>query len=533
MATVRIPLGRGQSTSLLARRACLSVLLAVVMSIAAVLPAGAAEGPWTRVGLKGVATSAVAVSPTSPSVLIAGGGEATQGTPEGKVHFYRSADRGKTWTTVTPPIKFGVIAGWSNTGVKFVEYDPKDPNIVYANVVSSGFEGDLNRGTGLYRSADGGKTWRLVYEGDVTNIAISPANPTTLYLAGYRGIEPGCYKDPCPTPVKGNGSEIAKSTDRGLTWRHVTETQKRQYVAVSPTNPNALFVGGYSPTDLHLLRISADGGKTWSAFRSLDGWVAFPTYDRSGSTLFATFTSQGCAAEPRADCKTSIVRSKDGGRSWEAGYTVNNPAVSFEIASILPDPLNASVVFAEVTNPASFEVPHRVLRSADRGTSFALLTSDVKGLGPDGSLALDGANPEILYGATTDGVWSYTLEKVAVATATPTAKAAATPTTPPVPSATVTAAPAATQAPIPTATSAATATAAASPTSAPTQTAAPTATSTPAIAAVATPTETPTATPTPTPPDPTSSLGQGLVVVAAGAGLLAVGALIGRRISRR
>ena len=261
--------------------------LALLFVLAAVAPAGAASGAWSRIGLKGVGVSAIAVSPTNPNVLLAGGGQAAGEGKEGKVLFYRSSDRGKTWTTLTPAIKFTIIAGWSNTAVRFVQFDPKDANVVYADVVSSGIEGDLNKGTGLYRSADGGKTWKLVYEGDVTDLAISPADPSTLYLAAHKGIEPGCYSGNCPPPVAANGPEVAKSADRGLTWKHLTETQEGQYVAVSPTNASALFVGGYSPSDKHLLRTSSDGGRTWTALRSLDGWIAHPAYDRAGTTLYA------------------------------------------------------------------------------------------------------------------------------------------------------------------------------------------------------------------------------------------------------
>lgn len=502
-------------------RASIAVCLALLFALAAAAPASAGNGTWTRIGLKGVGLSAIAASPTNPNVLIAGGGAAAAGdSKEGKLYLYRSADRGKTWTSVAPAIKFGIIAGWSNVGVGFVEFDPKDANVVYANIVSSGFEGDLNKGTGLYRSADGGKSWRLVYEGNVTNLAISPADPSTVYLAAHKGTEPGCYKDPCPTPLAGNGPEVAKSVDRGLTWQHLTEIQEGQFVAVSPTNANALFVGGYSPSDLHLLHSSSDGGRTWTALRSLDGWIAHPTYDRSGSTLFVAFTSQGCAAEPRAGCKTGIVRSKDGGRDWEAGYTVDNPAPNFEIESILPDPLSDGVVFVATRNSGS-TVSFSVRRSADSGSTFAPLGSAFQGLGPNG-LALDGANPETLYAATPDGIWAYTFAKVAVATATPTAKAAATQTTPPIP--TATAIPPAAKTPTPTAATVATATRVATATATPTP-APPIAMATVAATATATP-----SAPSTLPGD--SALAQTVVLVGGGAALLAVGAIVGRRFSR-
>jgi hypothetical protein len=524
---------RGRSVHSIAHRASLAIPLVLVLALLGVAPASAGDGAWTRVGLQGRSLSAIAVSPTNPNVLIAGGQEAAGDTKEAPVDVFRSADRGKTWASVAPAIKFGIIAGWSNTEVGFFEFDPKDPSIVYAYIRSSGFEGDLNKGSGLYRSSDGGKTWRLVYEGDVYNVAISPADPRTVYLAASKGIEPGCYKDPCPTSLPGNGPEIAKSTDRGLTWKHLTGLFWRQQVAVSPTNPEVLIVGGLSlegpsPEKEPPPRMSADGGRSWVPARSPAGLVSTPAFDRSGSTAFASFVSQGCDTATRAGCRVGVLKSTDGGKAWQAGYGVDNPKAGFGIVSILPDPLNGSVVFAETTNPSSADY-FGVLRSTDAGASFAPLGSTVHGLVPKG-LALDRANPQTLYAATWDGLWAYTFDKAAAAVVTPTATAIATKTA--APTSTATATPVATPTPVPTATSAATPTSAPSPTGAPTPTAqtiaaaAPTATAVPAAAATATPEATPT-------PAEGSGFGSSLLIVGAGAAVLLIGGLVGRLLLRR
>ena len=152
--------------------------------------------------------------------------------------------------------------------------------------------------------------------------------------------------------------------------------------------------------------------------------------------------SRDCADDPRTSCKESIVRSKDGGRSWDVGYTVDNPAPTSAIETILPDRLGDSVVFIATRNVGSTP-SFSVRRSADRGSTFSALGSAFQGLGSNG-LAVDGANPETLYAATSDGIWAYTLAKTAVATATPSTKATATvkaPTATKEPAATATTAP--------------------------------------------------------------------------------------------
>ena len=160
------------------------------------------------------ALGAVAVAQSRPDVVYVGTGESnnSRSTYDGN-GVYKSMDAGKTWTK----------AGLPNAGrIGRIVVHPKNPDIVF--VAASGRLYSENPDRGVYRSTDGGKTWTKTLDHKVDgreigaiDIAMDPANPNVLYAATYDKV-----RRPWTFGEGGPGSALFKSTDGGATWRQLT-----------------------------------------------------------------------------------------------------------------------------------------------------------------------------------------------------------------------------------------------------------------------------------------------------------------------
>jgi photosystem II stability/assembly factor-like uncharacterized protein len=160
------------------------------------------------------ALGAVALAPSRPDVVYLGTGEAnnSRNTYDGN-GVYKSTDGGATWTNV----------GLPNAGrIGRIVVHPRNPDVVHVAV--SGRLYSENPERGVYRSTDGGKTWTKTLDHKVDgraigaiDVAMDPSNPNTLYAATYDKV-----RKPWTFGEGGPGSGIFKSTDGGATWRQLT-----------------------------------------------------------------------------------------------------------------------------------------------------------------------------------------------------------------------------------------------------------------------------------------------------------------------
>ena len=159
--------------------------------------------------------------------------------------------------------------------------DPATPDTVYA----------ATAGGGVFKSEDGGESWKAVNagldEGYVTALAVDPTAPGTLYAAT-------------------SGSGVFKTTDGGKKWRRAADGMTHlslDALALDPSRPSTLYAAGSSSGELY--RSTADGAATWTRARGL---VA------SGYTIG---TARGVASESPVDPGVRSLRSQDGGDSWQ------------------------------------------------------------------------------------------------------------------------------------------------------------------------------------------------------------------------
>jgi photosystem II stability/assembly factor-like uncharacterized protein len=230
---------------------------------------------------------AIAVAPSDVNVVYAGTGEPfTRSHISAGWGMFRSTDAGKTWSR----------AGLENTGrIARIVVHPTNPDLVYA--ASLGFAYGPQPERGIYRSADGGKSWeRVLFVNDSTgacDIVMDPTNARILY-AGFWQIEIHTWG----RFSGGAGSGIWKSTDGGSTWKKLagglpSKTVGKIGLGISKAMPNRIYAEVETgdgvptpdgkPTDSGRLFRSDDAGDTWqlvSSDRQMAGRTHY--YNRMG-----------------------------------------------------------------------------------------------------------------------------------------------------------------------------------------------------------------------------------------------------------
>jgi photosystem II stability/assembly factor-like uncharacterized protein len=248
---------------------------------------------------------AIAVSISNPNVVYVGSGEALH-RPDLSVGdgIYKSIDAGKTWAHL------GLRDGQQ---IAQVAVDPKNPDRIFVAV--AGHPYGPNEERGIYRSLDGGKTFEKVLYRDenvgASDVQIDPSNPQVIYAALWESRE-GPWENGV---FNGGNGGIFKSTDGGKTWRQLTKGLPGNIVqaniAIAPSAPKTLFAAVRTKTIAKLYR-SDDAGETWSGTTD----DPRPGLGIGGGDLpVVRFDPKN----PQIVYSTSVVcwKSTDGGKTWD------------------------------------------------------------------------------------------------------------------------------------------------------------------------------------------------------------------------
>ena len=205
---------------------------------------------------------AMAVAPSNPKIIYVGTGDSAPRNTVLTGHgMYKSTDAGKTWKEI----------GLGDTHIiTWILVDPKNPDVAYVGALGHLFAPNQDRG--VFKTTDGGKTWKKILYVDadtgVATMAMDPKDPDVLYVAMWQ-----MQRSPWDFSSGGPSSGIWKSTDGGAHWNNISHNQGlpagvlgKVGLAVAPSNPNvvyALVQAHVTDSEPGGLYRSEDAGKTW------------------------------------------------------------------------------------------------------------------------------------------------------------------------------------------------------------------------------------------------------------------------------
>lgn len=246
---------------------------------------------------------AIAVSEWDPNVVYVGMGEVQmRGNVSHGDGMYKSTDAGKTWKYI----------GLSDTNqISRVRIHPRDPDLVY--VAALGHVYGPNEQRGIFRTKDGGKTWKKILFRDnktgAIDLILDPSNPRIIYAAFWE-----FYRTPYSLSSGGPGCGIFKSFDSGDTW---TEISRNKGLPIGLLGKIGITVSPAKPNRLWAIIEAKDGG----VFRSDDGGESWIKVNQERRLRQRAFYYSRIYADPK-DAETVYVlntgfyRSVDGGRTY-------------------------------------------------------------------------------------------------------------------------------------------------------------------------------------------------------------------------
>jgi photosystem II stability/assembly factor-like uncharacterized protein len=260
---------------------------------------------WRAVSDKSLKTSsvgAVAVAPSNPDIVYIGMGETElRGNIIQGDGVYKSADGGKTWTHV----------GLDRTqAIARIRVHPSNPDIVYVAALGNPYGPNADRG--VFRSRDGGTTWdRVLFRDDksgAVDLAMDPKNPDVLY-AGLWEV----FRTPHSLSSGGSGSGLFKSSDGGSHWIELT----KNFGLPAPVwGKTGISVSGADSNRVYAIIEAKDGG----VFLSEDAGAHWRLVNDDRRLRQRAFYYSRIYADPQAKdtvyiLNTGIYRSSDAGKT--------------------------------------------------------------------------------------------------------------------------------------------------------------------------------------------------------------------------
>src|SRR5437763_6762456 len=283
---------------------------------------------------------AIAVDPTHHDNVWVGTGETwTRNSVSIGNGIYKSTDAGETWTFSGLP---------ESERISRILVDPRASDTVYACVPGKLWSDSADRG--LYRTADGGKTWQLVLKGGnlstgCGDVAMQPGSPDVLIASLWDFRRRGwTYRSGGESPKAPSGSGLYRSTDGGASWTELTTASGkglppkpygRIAVRFAPSEPKTAYAFIES-TDSGLL-VSHDGGDSWERGDKSQWMVWRPFY-------FANLIVDPRDAKRVFKTDGNLILSEDGGKSFAVVGGFNG--MHGDLHDLWIDPNNSQHVFA-------------------------------------------------------------------------------------------------------------------------------------------------------------------------------------------
>jgi len=243
---------------------------------------------------------------------------AVTGVPREPNVYYFGAVSGGVWKTTNGGLTWTPLFDREAvSSIGAIAVAPSDPNVLYVGTGEACIRGDISHGDGVYKSTDGGKTWKNIGLKDTQTIArviVNPHNPDLVFVAAF-GHAFG------PNPERG----VFRSTDGGQTWEKVLykdENTGAIDLTSDPTNAHVLFAALWqarrTPYSLSSggpgsgLYKSIDDGKTWKQLegnglpKGILGRIGVSVSGADSNRVYALIEAE----------KGGLYRSDDGGEKW-------------------------------------------------------------------------------------------------------------------------------------------------------------------------------------------------------------------------
>jgi photosystem II stability/assembly factor-like uncharacterized protein len=342
----------------------------------------------------------LAIAPSNPSILYVGTGENLMARSSfAGWGVFKSMDGGRTWTHL----------GLEDTHhIGRVVVHPKNPDIVY--VAAVGHLYTYNKERGVYKTEDGGKTWKNVLfisdKTGATDIVLDPDNPEIVY-ASTNERDRKAWND----IEHGEGSGIYKSTDGGRTWKRLTNGFPtgphigRIGLAVAPSRPNIVyaFLANQTPVDLETKegkRTSAAGPEIYRSDDKGETWRKCPMKsDRFRMGFYADIFVSPENPDVFYALGQNLMTSRDGGQTFA---NIHGRVIHLYSHPTRALHLDQHDLWIDPTDPDRLILGNDggVYLSTDRGQTWLHLNNIPAG--EFYALSVDNADPYVIYGGTQD-----------------------------------------------------------------------------------------------------------------------------------
>jgi photosystem II stability/assembly factor-like uncharacterized protein len=255
---------------------------------------------------------AIAIDPTNPRTIWVGTGEAwTRNSASFGDGIYRSTDGGETWKNM------GLAA---SERISKIIVNPKNSDIVYACVPGKLWSDSIERG--LYKTSDGGKTWALILKGSnastgCSGVSMDPKNPEALYAGLWDFRRRGwTFRSGGEGPSAESGSGLFKSFDGGKSWFSLDAKTN----AGLPEKPWGRIEVVHAPSDSNILYAFIEG-KDSALFYSGDAGKTWQVRDKSTNMVWRPFYFARLVVDPKNPQRVfkpnlELIVSEDGGKSF-------------------------------------------------------------------------------------------------------------------------------------------------------------------------------------------------------------------------
>jgi photosystem II stability/assembly factor-like uncharacterized protein len=281
--------------------------------------------------------------------------------PNDRAKYFIAVASGGVWKTVNAGTTWTpVFDNYGSYSIGAIALDPKDTSVVWVGTGERNSQRSVGYGDGVYKSEDGGRSFRKVgleKSEHIGRIVIDPRDSKVVYVAAQG-----------PLWSSGGDRGLYKTTDGGKTWKAVlnfSENTGVTDVALDPSNPDIVYaaswqrrrhfytlINGGPESAIHK---STDGGATWTRLRATAGGLPTGELGRIGLAVSPADNNIVYATVEAAGQGSGVFRSNDKGATWERMSP--NIAQGMYYGQIICDPKNVDRVY----------IPNVILQVSDDG----------------------------------------------------------------------------------------------------------------------------------------------------------------------